>query len=128
MRSLIILGYITCLIGCDLSNADFSVFSTIQDQSGQDKVIIESAHSVLAYGPETIRVYVRNPNTGTRELVVTTKIANDGAGISTENIRSEWKNSRILSFCLSGVEQEDRILGINVETLFYSETIERCAN
>ncbi len=128
VRYIIILVCIMCLSGCGPSDANFSVFSTIQDQSGQHTVIIESAHSILANGPETIRVYVKSLGTGKLEHIVTTKIANDGGEISSTNIRSEWKNSNTLSLCLSGVEQEDRVLDIYVRTLSYSETVEKCAN
>lgn len=66
------------------------------------------------------RPFVRSP-------VVSTKVANDGTGISPANVRAEWRTADSLRFCLAGVEQNDRVLDIDVQTLAYAERVEQCA-
>ena len=90
-------------------------------------VIIDSAHSTLAFGPETIRVYVVAKDKRVRNHVVTTKIANDGGGINDSNVKPKWIQPDVIQFCLSGVEQEDSVLEINIRTLSHSEDKENCS-
>lgn len=121
-RSMVyLLGIVCCISACGPSNSDFTEFSTYKSPGGNHFVIVDSAHSKTAFGPETIRVYVVEKDSRARNHVVTTKIANDGGGISNENIKAEWINSDIIKFCLSGAEQEDSVLKINVRTFLHSE-------
>jgi len=109
------------------SDSDFSEFSAYEAPNGERTVVVDSAHSVLAYGAETIRVYVSGTDTGARTHVVTTKIANDGSDITSENVRAEWIHTDVLSLCLTGMEQDDRILEIDVRMLSYAERTQKCS-
>jgi hypothetical protein len=90
-------------------------------------LIIDSAHSVLAFGPETIKVYVVEKDTRVRKHIVTTKIANDGGGISSSNVKAEWMQPEVIKLCLTGVEQEDSVLKINLRTFSHIAGKENCS-
>ena len=87
---------------------------------------MDSAHSTLAFGPETIRVYVVAKDKRVRTHVVTTKIANDGGGINDSNVKPKWIQPDVIQFCLSAAEQEDSVLEINIRTLSHSEDKGNC--
>ena len=112
---------------CGPSDSDFSEFSTFKSPDGKYFVIIDSAHSRLAFGPETIRFYVAAKESRVRNHVVTTKIANDGGGINDSNVKPKWIQSDVIQFCLSGAEQEDTVVEINLRTLSHSEASGNCS-
>lgn len=112
---------------CGPSDSDFTEFSTYKSPDGRYFVIIDSAHSKLAFGPETIRVHVVEKDKKVRSHVVTTKIANDGGGISDSNVKAKWLQADVIQFCLSGVEQEANILEINVRKLSHTEVNKNCS-
>ncbi len=121
------LGLTVVTSGCGPSDSDFKEFSTYESPDGKYTVLIDYAHSSFAFGPETIRVFVMPKGSRTRNHIVTTKISNDG-GITAENIRAEWTGNDQIKFCLSGVEQEDSVLEINLPERSFSEVKEKCAN
>ena len=90
-------------------------------------MIVESAHSRFAFGPETIKVYAVEKEKRTRKHIVTTRISNDGGGIRDANIRTQWLQPHIIRFCLSGVEQNDIILEINLRTNSHNEVEKPCS-
>ena len=122
-----VLGTALFASACGPSDSDFSEFSTFGSPDGKYYVIIDSAHSKLAFGPETIRVYVVAKDKRVRNHVATTKIANDGGGINDSNVKSKWIQPDVIQFCLSGAEQEDIVLEINIRTLSNSEVKGSCS-
>jgi hypothetical protein len=122
-----VLGTALFASACGPSDSDFSEFSTFASPDGKYYVIIDSAHSKLAFGPETIRVYVVAKDKRVRNHVTTTKIANDGGGSNETNVKSKWIQPDVIQFCLSGVEQEDIVLEINMRTLSHSEVKGNCS-
>ena len=125
ITSLVVITFF--LTACGPSDSDFTEFSTYKSPDGSYFVIIDSAHSKLAFGPETIRVHVVEKDKRVRNHVVTTKIANDGGGISNSNVKAKWVHTKVIQFCLSGVEQEDNILEINVQKLSHTEVYKNCS-
>jgi len=121
------LGFTAFITGCGPSDADFMEFSTYESPDGNFTVVVDYAHSRFAFGPETIRVFVTPKGSRARNHIVTTKISNDG-GITAENIEAEWKEKNKIRFCLSGVEQEDSVLVINLQEHSYSEVKEKCTS
>lgn len=119
-------GIFTCIVACGPSDADFTAFSSYRAPDGTQTVVADSAHSVLAYGPETVRFFVVGENSQERKHVLTTKISNDGTGITADNIRAEWVQPDVLRLCLTGVEQEGRVLEIDVQALSYVEEEQEC--
>ena len=121
------LGFTVVFTGCGPSDSDFKEFSTYKSPDGNYTVVVDYAHSKFAFGPETIRVFVMPEGSRARNHIVTTKISNDG-GISAENIKAEWVGKYQIKFCLSGVEQDDSVLEINIPEHSFSEVKEKCAN
>jgi len=121
------LGIAVFVTACGPSESDFKEFSTYESPDGGNTIIIDYAHSMFAFGPETIRVFVVRKGDQARSHVVTTKISNDG-GITDKNIKAEWKQESVVEFCLTGVEQEDSVLIINLRDLSYTENEEKCAS
>ena len=115
-------------MGCSPSDENYRVYATLPNPVNNRLVTIEKAQSVLAYGPETIRVYVKQLNASERVHRVTTKISNDGGEVSDENIQLTWKGEYRLSLCLSGDEQDDKLLEIDVEEKSFTETTMKCKN
>lgn len=126
-NKLVTLGIAVFVTACGPSESDFKAFSTYDSPGGSHTIVIDYAHSLFAFGPETIRVFAVRKGSQDRSHVVTTRISNDG-GITDRNIRAEWKHENLVEFCLSGVEQVDRVLIINLRDLSYTENEETCAS
>ena len=120
------LGIAVVTAGCGPSDSEFIEFSTYESPDGDYTVVVDYAHSMFAFGPETVRVFVTPRGSRARNHIVTTKISNDG-GITADNIRAEWKDKNTIEFCMSGVEQEDSVLTINLPEHRYSEVEKKCA-
>ncbi len=80
----------------------------------------------MAYSPEAIRVYLAGEGAIERQLVATTSLANDGSTITDENIRADWIDATLVRLCLSGAEQEDEALVIDLDTASVSVESVRC--
>ena len=126
-RRFLATGCSILIAGCGPSESDFKEFSSYKSPDGSYTVVIDYAHSRFAYGPETVRVFVNPRGSRARNHIVTTKISNDG-GIAAENIKAVWKGNYIIEFCMSGVEQEDNIITINLQEHSYLEVREKCAD
>ena len=121
------LGFTVAVSGCGPSDSEFKAFSTYESPGGDYTVSIDYAHSRFAFGPETIRVFVIPKGSQARNHIVTTTISNDG-GITADNIKARWTGKYQIKFCLSGVEQEDRVLEIDIPEHSFSEVKEKCVN
>lgn len=119
-------GLTVIIAGCGPSDSDFKEFSKYESPDGKYTVTVDYAHSRFAFGPETIRVFVTPKGSRARNHIVTTKISNDG-GKTAENIKAEWTRENQIRLCLSGVEQEDSVLEINLPEHSFSEVKEKCA-
>ena len=122
-----LLGITVFIAACGQSDADFKEFSTYESPDGSNTIFVDYAHSIFAFGPEKIRVFVMRKGGQDRNHIVTTKVSNDG-GITAKNIKAEWAQENVIKFCLSGVEQEDSVLVIDLRDLSYSEIEEKCAS
>jgi len=120
-------GIAPLLSACGLSDSDFPEFSTFESPGDEYHVTIDSAHSRLEFGSETIRVYVVGKEERARNHVVTAKIANDGGGNSDAKAKSKWIQPDVMRLCLSGAEQEDNVLEIYIRTLSHSEAKGNCS-
>jgi len=119
---------ILLLLGaCGPSDSDFNEFSTYKSPDGRYFVIIDAARSKLAFGAETIRISVVEADDRDRREILRTKIANDGGGVGHANVKAHWVSPGVVRFCLSGDEQEDVVLEIDLKALSYFETTENCA-
>ena len=123
----VLLGTAVFIAACGPSDSDFKEFSTYESPDGSNTIVVDYAHSIFAFGPETIRVFVIRKGSQDRNHIVTTKVSNDG-GITAKNIKAEWAQESVIKFCLSGVEQEDSVLVIDLRDLSYSEIEEKCAS
>ena len=112
---------------CGRPESDFTEHSTYNSPDEDYSIIVDSAHSKLAFGPETLRFYMVKKESKERKHIVTTKIANDGGLITDENLRAEWIQNYVIQFCLSGAEQNNHILRINLRTLTYTEKNIECS-
>ena len=126
-KRFVLLGTAVFIAACGPSDSDFKVFSTYESPDGSNTIVVDYAHSIFAFGPETIRVFVIRKGGQDRNHIVTTKVSNDG-GITAKNIKAEWAQENVIKFCLSGVEQEDSVLVIDLRDLSYSEIEEKCAS
>jgi hypothetical protein len=112
---------------CGPSDSDFTEFSAYRSADGKYLVIVDSAHSKLAFGAETIRVHVVDKHKQQRHHIVTTKIANDGARMTESNIGAAWTGPDTIRFCLAGAEQQDSILKIDLAARSYTEENGSCS-
>ena len=103
------------LAGCGPSEADFVPYKTYSSPDGTIKLDIDAAPPKLAFGPETVRLFVTRPGTS-REHVATRKLANDGGGVHDDNVYVTWSGSQAVTVCLSGDEMKDLQILINLET------------
>ena len=126
-KRFVLLGTAVVIAACGPSDSDFKEFSTYESPDGSNTIVVDYAHSIFAFGPETIRVFVIRKGGQDRNHIVTTKVSNDG-GITAKNIKVEWAQENVIKFCLSGVEQEDSVLVIDLRDLSYSEIEEKCAS
>lgn len=114
------------IAACGPSDKDFSEFASYPSPRGSLTVIVAAAHSRLSFGSETIRIYVNPAGGRAKNHVLTTKISNDGGGITNDNIQIEWLGEDRIQFCLSGDEQQDTLIEINLLNLQFSEKLQPC--
>lgn len=122
-------GLLLSVVACGPSDSEFVEFDTFQSPDRKHSVVVEMApKSSLAFSPEAVRLYLAEQDTGERHLLTTTSLANDGSRITGENIRAEWTDSSTLRLCLSGAEQDDEAIVVDVATAsFYVESA-KCAD
>ena len=122
-------GVLLGVAGCGPSDADYVEFDSFRSPDDKFHVVIEMApENSLAYSPEAIRVYLAGQDTNERYLLATTSLANDGSRITDENIQAEWIGAETISLCLSGAEQDDEALVIDVVTASFSVESAKCAD
>ena len=115
------------IAACGPSDSDFVEFDTFDAPDEQHRIVIEIApENSFAYSPEAIRFYLARQDTSERHLLATTNLANDGSKLTDENIRAEWVDSRTLKICLSGAEQHDQAVVIDVVTASFSIASAKC--
>ena len=114
------------IAACGPSDKDFTEFASYPSPRGSLTVIVDSAHSPLPFGPETIRIYLNPAGSQARNHVLTTKVANDGGGITDDNVQIKWLGEDRIQFCLSGDEQQDTLIEINLLNLQFSEKLLPC--
>lgn len=114
---------------CGPSDSDFAEFDTFRSPDQKHRVVVETApKNSMAFASEVIRLYLVGQDTNERYLLTTTTLANDGSGLIDENIQAEWVDSRTVRLCLSGAEQEDEAIVIDVETRLFSVESATCAD
>ena len=117
------------MAACGPSDSDFAEFDTFHSPDRKHRIVIETApKNSLAFAPEAIRFYLVGQDPNERNLLTTTTLANDGSGLIDENIRAKWIDSKTVRLCLSGAEQEDEAIVIDVETALFSVESAKCAD
>ena len=115
--------------GCGPSDADFSEFASFNSPDMKYRVTVETApKNGFAYSPEAVRVYLGERGVSDRKLVATASLANDGGAITDENIQTKWLDSQTVRLCLSGAEQDDEVLVINVRTASFTAESTECGD
>jgi hypothetical protein len=77
-----LLSALNGIAGCGPSDTDYSLFSEYQSPDGKFTVSVETTHRKLAFGAETVRIYVSQLGGSGAQRVATTKNANDGGGMT----------------------------------------------
>lgn len=114
------------LNACGPSEIDFTPHTTVQSPGGTLEAAIEVAHSKLAFGPATVRIRSRAIGVEEWRTIMTTKLANDGGAIHEQNITSGWRGDETLILCLSGAEQADTQIKVNLVSAVSSEARTQC--
>ena len=112
---------------CAPSDADFREFATYASPDGAYRVVVLAANSKLAFGPHTLKVYSVEQDNGNRVHVVTTSLANDGSRLDGSNVSVSWIRPQVIRFCLSGAEQKDTVLEIDLRTRSQDEYEQACS-
>ena len=127
--TVVLCGALLSVTACGPSDSDFAEFDTFHSPDQKHRVVVEMApENSLAFSPEAIRLYLVEQDTSERYLLGTTSLANDGSKVTNENIRSEWIDSKTVRICLSGAEQDDEAIVIDVVTASISVESARCAD
>lgn len=114
---------------CGPSDSDFVEFDTFHSPDEKHRVVVEMApKSSFAFSPAAIRLYIAEQDKSERYLLATTSLANDGSRITDENIRAEWIDSNTVRLCLSGAEQDDETIVIDVVTASFSIESAKCVD
>ncbi len=126
IRLSFVLAIIFGMAACAPADKDFTEFASYPSPRGSQTVIVDTARNRLPFGPEIIRIYVNPSGSQAKNHVLTTKVANDGGGISDDNIQIEWLGEDRIQLCLSGDEQQDTLIEINLLNLQFSEMLQPC--
>lgn len=122
-------GVLLSVAACGPSDSDYAEFDTFHSPDEKHRVIVEMApKNSLAFSPEAIRLYLAGQGTSERYLLGTTSLANDGSRITDKNIKAEWIDSKTVRLCLSGAEQDDEAIVIDVVTASFSVESAKCAD
>jgi len=125
----VLFGVFLSVTACGPSDSDFTEFDTFYSPDEKHRVVVEMApKNSFAFSPETIRFQLAEQGTSERYLLGTTSLANDGSRIMAENIRATWIDSKTVRICLSGAEQDDEAIVIDVLTASFSVESAKCAN
>ena len=117
------------IAACGPSDSDFVEFDTFHSPDRAHMVVVEMApKNSLAFSPEAIRVYLAGDDKSERQLLATTSLANDGSRITDKNIRADWIDARTIRLCLSGAEQDDEAIVIDVVAASFSVESAECVH
>ncbi len=93
---------------------------------GSHSLIIEVGNPVLAYGPHSVLITIKNASESEVVVAKKTKLSNDGARIDTNNINTHWIDTDIAHVCIRGDEQKDTLMVIDVQSRTITEIDEQC--
>lgn len=105
---------------------EYEQFSVLESDGGSYILTIEIGNPVLPYGPHSVAIAVKNTSDSRLIVAKTTRLANDGMGINSENISANWIDSDTASVCVRGDEQRDVYLLINMQNRNVSERYQQC--
>lgn len=101
--------------GCTPGEAEFTEYGRYPSADNSHTVVLTAAPGALAYAPTHLKFWVLRAGSSERELITMAKISNDGVPVDDSNVRAKWISVNKLRFCLSGDEQADEIVIINLE-------------
>jgi hypothetical protein len=79
------------------------------------------------YGRQPIEIYVSELNNAEPQLIVATRVAHDGVGLTPSNLSAQWLKTNVIEFWLSGLqEQEETVLIVDIDQSSYIERAEAC--
>ena len=126
-RQLLAIMLATLIVGCDTAELNFKRYGMYQSLAHDKVVVVELAEPLSSHAPSAVRISLVTGAAETAEQVLITEIANNGGAISSENVRAEWLGTDTFSICLSGTDQEDEKVEINVIKNSHSTSRVTCA-
>ena len=134
MFTKVLLGFfliIALLVGALLWHSknveiEYKQFSTLKSSDGSHNLIIEVGNPVLAYGPHSVLITIKNASESEVIVVKKTKLSNDGAKIESHNINAQWIDIDTARVCIKGDEQKDIHMLIKVQNRTITEIEEKC--
>ena len=112
--AVLLTGIMLSIIGCGPSESEFTSFGSYQSPDKAHTLELDIARGRTVYSPVTLRVNLHATDSEDPKYMAKTKIAHDGGEITGSNIQVSWIRPDTVQLCLSGVEQEDQVLEIDV--------------
>lgn len=125
----VIIGVLLGVAACGPSDSDFVEFGSFHSPDDKHRVVVEMApKNKFAFSPEAVRLYLAREDTSERYLLTTVSLSNDGSRITDENISARWIDSGTVRICLSGAEQDDEAIVIDVVTGSFFVELVNCVD
>lgn len=105
---------------------EYEQFTVLDSSDGNHSLIIEIGNPSLPYGPHSVAVKVINLSSSEVITAKNVRLANDGMAIDSSNISAHWIDIVKAGVCISGDEQTDNYLLINIQNQTIREKQEKC--
>jgi hypothetical protein len=108
------------------AETDYEQFTVLDSSDGNHSLIIEIGNPGLPYGPHSVAVKVINISSSEVITARNVRLANDGMIIDSSNISAHWIDIDKAGVCISGDEQTDNYLLINIQNQTIRVKQEKC--
>jgi hypothetical protein len=108
------------------AETEYEQFTVLDSSDGNHSLIIEIGNPGLPYGPHSVAVKVINISSSEVITAKNVRLANDGMTIDSGNISAHWIDIDKAGVCISGDEQRDNYLLINIQNQTVREKQGKC--
>lgn len=106
-------GLVGLLSGCGGTETDFE---TVASPTGEFRLTVTVTVPALPHARHTVTAYLERDNVDGRELLIQTKLANDGVPFTDRNIGIRWTGRTTALICLRPTDLADRGIRVNVDS------------
>lgn len=104
-------GLVLLLSGCSGTETEFE---TIPSPTGEFRLAVTVTVPALPHARHIVTAYLERAGSSEREMLIETKLANDGVPFSDHNIGIRWTGATTALICLRPTDLADRGIRVDV--------------